>query len=98
MKQGIYVNGKQVMQIAMITLDTSPVLHIEVFGNVNHIEANNATDIVVTGNAGHVETVNGDVAIQGDISGNVKTVNDDVQAQQICGAVNTVTGDIYRDD
>lgn len=131
MKQGIYVNGKQVMQIAngnvqnmvatsqtismvngqvviqgaqlivdgqVITLDTAPVLHIEVFGNVNHIDAGNVADIAVTGNVERVETVNGDVSIQGNVSGHVKTVNGDIQAQQILGAANTVSGDIYRDD
>ncbi|MCW9734194.1 heme utilization protein [Avibacterium sp. 20-15] len=82
----------------VIVLEKAPVLHIEVFGNVNHIDAGNVTDIAVTGNVEHIETVNGDVSIHGDVSGSVKTVNGDVQAQRIQGAVNTVSGDIYRDD
>ncbi|MDY4281347.1 MAG: heme utilization protein [[Pasteurella] mairii] len=131
MKQGIYVNGKQVMQIAngnvqnmvatsrtismvnglvsiqgpklivdgqVITLEAAPLLHIEIFGNVNHIDAGNVADIAVIGNVEHVETVSGDVSIQGNVSGNVKTTSGDVQAQWIQGAVNTVSGDIYRDD
>lgn len=88
MKQGIYVNGKQVMQIAngnvqnmvatsqtismvngqvviqgaqlivdgqVITLDTAPVLHIEVFGNVNHIDAGSKS--MVAGNCQWVDGV-----------------------------------------
>ncbi|MGR6647423.1 heme utilization protein [Avibacterium paragallinarum] len=95
----VSIQGSQlIIDGQVIELEKAPVLHIVVFGNVNHLDAGNVADIAVTGNVERIETVNGDVSIHGDVSGNVKTVNGDVQAQRIQGAVNTVSGDIYRDD
>ncbi|TFF02657.1 heme utilization protein [Histophilus somni] len=98
-------NGQVSIQAPQLTIDgqvvvleKAPILHIEVFGNVNYIDASNFVDIAITGNVECIEMVSGDVSIYGDVSGNVKTVNGDVQAQRIQGAVNTVSGDIYRDD
>ncbi|MCW9718565.1 heme utilization protein [Avibacterium sp. 21-599] len=131
MKQGIYINGKQVatqiIQVRIknmvvspqivsmvngqlvvqepqlvvdgqvIELEKAPVLHIEVFGDVQSIDASSA-DIAVTGQVRNIETVSGDVSVQGSVSGNVKTVSGDVQSEIIHGSVNTVSGDVYRDD
>ncbi|QQF70876.1 hypothetical protein JFL59_02340 [Histophilus somni] len=68
-------NGQVSIQAPQLTIDgqvvvleKAPILHIEVFGNVNYIDASNFVDIAITGNVECIEMVSGDVSIYGDVS------------------------------
>lgn len=78
-----------------IALEPSPIINIEVFGNVTNLNVGSG-NVQVTGDASYVETVNGNVTVDGNIASNVKTVNGDIHCKSILGKIDTVNGDIYR--
>lgn len=78
-----------------IELPAEPVINIEVFGNVAHLNSNNG-DVHITGNAEKIDTVSGDVSITGNVTSHVETVSGDVHCQSVSGRVETVSGDIYH--
>lgn len=85
----LVVNGQS------IELGSEPILKIEVFGNVQKLNASSG-DVSIVGNAGSIETLSGDVSITGNVTSHVKTMSGDVHCGAIAGSVNTVSGDIYR--
>lgn len=70
------------------------VFKIEVIGNVESIETENA-DVEVKGNAGSIVSKNGNVHC-GDVTGNVESKNGNVICGSVSGDVNTKNGNIVR--
>ena len=72
------------------------VFKIEVVGNVESIETENA-DVEVKGNAGSIVSKNGNVTC-GDVTGNVDNKNGNIVCGSVRGDVNTKNGNIIRNN
>ena len=86
---GIFVDGKPIEQYK-----EPPVFKIEVTGNVESIETENA-DVEVKGSVNTITSKNGNVTC-GDVTGNVDSKNGNVHCGKVAGDVTTKNGNIMR--
>ena len=89
--EGVFVNGKPIEEY------TEPhVCKIEIYGNVENIESENA-DVTVNGSAGNVVSKNGNVRVSNGVTGNVESKNGNiVVGGGVGGDVTTKNGNIDR--
>ncbi|MDH3000206.1 hypothetical protein A1D23_08430 [Chelonobacter oris] len=84
----LFVDGQ------MITItEQTPIMHIEVFGNVKKVKTFSA-EISVTGNVGKADSTSGDISVTGDILGDADTTSGDIRCTVLHGRADTVSGDI----
>ena len=88
---GIYVNGKPIEEF-----DDSqvPVLKIEITGNVETIETEDA-DVTVNGRVGSISSKNGNVQAQ-TVEGDIVSKNGNVCVNTCHGSCDTKNGNIIR--
>lgn len=89
--KGVFVNGQPIEEYT-----EPPVCKIEIYGNVESIESENA-DVTVNGSAGTVVSKNGNVRISNGVTGNVESKNGNIiVGGGIGGDVTTKNGNIDR--
>ena len=88
---GIYVNGKPIEEFDESQV---PVLRIEITGNVETIETEDA-DVTVNGRVGSISSKNGNVQAQ-TVEGDIVSKNGNVCVNTCHGSCDTKNGNIIR--
>lgn len=87
--EGFFINGKSIEKY-----EEAPVFKIEIHGNVDSIESENAS-IEVNGDVNSVNTKNGNVQVGRDVKGNAETKNGNILVSgKVMGDVTTKNGNI----
>lgn len=88
--KGVFVNGKPIEEY-----EEPPVFKIEINGNVETIESENA-DIEVKGDVKTVNSKNGNISIGRDVLENVESKNGNIHISgKVMGDVTTKNGNIH---
>lgn len=88
--KGVFVNGKPIEEY-----EEPPVFKIEINGNVETIESENA-DIEVKGDVRTVNSKNGNISIGRDVLENVESKNGNIHISgKVMGDVTTKNGNIH---